>query len=91
MRTVNIIGGFLVCLMVANMLLMRHYFDKLNEPKPIELKLDAPSLVQMQQRLDAMYEECKLRDSAIYREVLNLRNDLNGQKSIDSRDKVAGL
>lgn len=70
---------------------MRHYFDKLNEPKPIELKLDAPSLVQMQQRLDAMYEECKLRDSAIYREVLNLRNDLNGQKSIDSRDKVAGL
>ena len=91
MRTVKIIGGFLVCLMLANIMLMRHYFDILNEPKPLDLKLDAPKLVQMQQKIDAIYEECKLRDSAIYRQVLELREDISGEKTIQSRDKIAGL
>lgn len=91
MRTVKIIGGFLVCLMLANMLLMKHYFDILNEPKPIELRLNSSNLVQMQQKIDAIYEECKLRDSTIYRQILELREDISGQQTIESRDKIAGL
>ena len=65
-----------------------------NSKKPAEIQIDIPvsrDLGRLEAKIDAIYEECKLRDSAIYRTLLELRKEITGEQTINERDKIAGL
>ena len=65
-----------------------------NSKKPAEIQIDIPvarDLGRVEAKIDAIYEECKLRDSAIYRTLLELRQEITGEQTINQRDKIAGL
>ena len=62
------------------------------ESEPIEVKiLVSEDLVRMEAKLDAIYNECKLRDSAIYGNLLELKEAITGIKTINKRDHIAEL
>ena len=65
-----------------------------NSKEPAEIQIDIPvarDLGRVEAKIDAIYEECKLRDSAIYRALLELRKEITGEQTINERDKIAGL
>ena len=65
-----------------------------NSKEPAEIQIDIPvskDLGRLEAKIDAIYEECKLRDSAIYRTLLELRKEITGEQTINERDKIAGL
>ena len=65
-----------------------------NSKEPAEIQIDIPvskDLGRLEAKIDAIYEECKLRDSAIYRNLLELRQEITGEQTINQRDKIAGL
>ena len=65
-----------------------------NSKEPAEIQIDIPvarDLGRVEAKIDAIYEECKLRDSTIFRTLLDLRQEITGEQSINERDKIAGL
>jgi len=65
-----------------------------NSKETAEIQIDIPvskDLGRLEAKIDAIYEECKLRDSAIYRTLLELRKEITGEQTINERDKIAGL
>jgi|TARA_Y100001938_G_C8042638_1_gene407028 hypothetical protein len=68
------------------------HINKKSETQEIEVKIPvSEDLIRIEAKLDAIYEECKLRDSAIYRTLLELRQEITGQQTIDQRNKIAEL
>ena len=51
----------------------------------------AKDLGRLEAKIDAIYEECKLRDSAIYRAVLEMREIVTGLQTINERNSIAEL
>ena len=68
------------------------HINKSTETKEFEVKFPpSEDLIRIETKIDAIYEECKLRDSAIYRTLLELREQITGQQTIDQRNKIAEL
>ena len=68
------------------------HINKKTDAQEIEVKIPvSKDLIRMEAKLDAIYEECKLRDSTIYRTLLDLRQEITGDQTIDQRNKIAEL
>tara|TARA_Y100000593_G_C4297926_1_gene331661 strand:- start:1229 stop:1513 length:285 start_codon:yes stop_codon:yes gene_type:complete len=68
------------------------HINKTSEAQEIQVRIPpSEDLIRIEAKLDAIYEECKLRDSAIYRTLLELREQITGQQTIDQRNKIAEL
>ena len=68
------------------------HINKSTETKEIEVSIPpSEDLIRIEAKLDAIYEECKLRDSTIYRTLLELREQVTGHQTIDQRNKIAEL
>jgi len=75
---------------IANVSVITYYFNKLDS-KETKADISAQDMQRLEIKIDAIYEECKLRDSAIYRALLELREQITGQQTIDQRNKIAEL
>jgi len=75
---------------IANVSVITYYFNKLDS-KETKADISAQDMQRLEIKIDAIYEECKLRDSAIYRTLLELRDQITGQQTIDQRNKIAEL
>ena len=65
-----------------------------NSKKPAEIQIDIPvarDLGRLEAKIDAIYEECRVRDSTIFRTLLDLKQEIIGEQTINERDKIAGL
>jgi len=68
------------------------HINKTSEPQEIQVRIPpSEDLIRIEVKLDAIYKECKLRDSAIYRALLEIREQITGQQTIDQRNKIAEL
>jgi len=68
------------------------HINKTSESQQIEVSIPpSKDLIRIEAKLDAIYEECKLRDSTIYRILLDLRQEITGDQTIDQRNKIAEL
>ena len=68
------------------------HINKSTETKEIEVSIPpSEDLIRIEAKLDAIYEECKLRDSAIYRAVLEMREIITGLQTINERNSIAEL
>jgi|TARA_R110000751_G_scaffold187154_1_gene293431 hypothetical protein len=62
------------------------------ESEPLEVKvLVSEDLIRIETKIDAIYNECRLRDSAIYGNLLELKEVVTGLKTISTRDYIAEL
>ena len=80
-------------LLIGNLAFSIYSHNELKKSEQ-EVKIEIPAsknLLRLEAKIDAIYEECKLRDSAIYRTLLELRERVTGQQTIDQRNKIAEL
>ena len=80
-------------LLIGNLAFSVYSYNELKSGNQ-DLTIDIPiakDLGRLEAKIDAIYEECKLRDSAIYRTLLELRQEITGEQTINQRDKIAGL
>ena len=77
-------------LMIGNLAATMYSFNELNK-KEYELDIKITELDRLETKIDMIYQECKLRDSTIYRTLLELREEVTGSKTINSKDKIAKL
>jgi|TARA_Y100000401_G_scaffold87388_1_gene72858 hypothetical protein len=80
-------------LLIGNLAFSIYSYNELKKPEQ-EVNIEIPvskDLLRLEAKIDAIYEECKLRDSAIYRTLLELREQVTGQQTIDQRNKIAEL
>lgn len=62
--------------------------------KTTDVTIEMPvskDLLRVEAKVDDLYEESKLRASAIYRAVLEIREAMIGRNTISQRDKIAEL
>ena len=79
-----------VAITAINVYSIRYYTNK-NSSESVNIKLDVSEFSQIEAKIDALYEECKLRDSAIYRAVLEMREIITGLQTINERNSIAEL
>lgn len=77
-----------VAITAINVYSIRYYTNKTSN-ESVDIRLDVSEFSQIEAKIDAVYEECKLRDSAIYRILLDLKQDITGEQTIDQRNKIA--
>ena len=80
----------LALMTIANVSVITYYFNKLDS-KETEAQISVQDMQRLEIKINAIYEECRLRDSTIYRALLELREQITGQKTIDQRNKIAEL
>lgn len=82
-----------VFLLIGNLTLSIYsHINTDKEPDPPEVKiLVSEDLIRIETKIDAVYNECKLRDSAIYGNILELKEVITGIKTINTRDNIAEL
>jgi len=76
--------------MIGNLADTMYSFNELNK-KEYQLDIKITELDRLETKIDMIYQECKLRDSTIYRTLLELREEVTGSKTINSKDKIAKL
>lgn len=86
-KNIAIFLGF-VALAAINVISIRYYTNKTSN-ESVDIRLDVSEFSQIEAKIDAIYQECKLRDSALYRTLLDLKQDITGQQTIDQRNKIA--
>tara|TARA_B100000131_G_scaffold305295_1_gene331143 strand:+ start:389 stop:661 length:273 start_codon:yes stop_codon:yes gene_type:complete len=79
-----------VAITAINVYSIRYYTNK-NSNESVNIKLDVSEFSRIEAKIDAVYEECKLRDSAIYRAVLEMREIITGLQTINERNSIAEL
>ena len=79
-----------VAITAINVYSIRYYTNK-SSNESVNIKLDVSEFSQIEAKIDALYEECKLRDSAIYRAVLEMREIITGLQTINERNSIAEL
>ena len=68
------------------------YIDLKQQVVEIEIEIPASEdLLRIEAKVEAVYEECRLRDSAIYRIILDMRENMTGLKTVNQRDTIAEL
>jgi len=68
------------------------YIDLKQEVVEVEVTIPvSEDLLRIEAKVEAVYEECRLRDSAIYRTILDMREEMTGLKTIDKKDSLAEL
>ena len=83
-----------ICFLLIGNLAFLVYSHNVLKNNEHEVRVDIPvsqDLLRLEAKIDAIYEECKLRDSAIYRNLLELKQEITGQQTIDLRNKIAEL
>ena len=80
-------------LLIGNLAFSVYSYNELKSGNR-DLTIDIPiakDLGRLEAKIDAIYEECKLRDSAIYRAVLEMREIVTGLQTINERNSIAEL
>ena len=80
-------------LLIGNLAFSVYSYNELKSGNQ-DLTIDIPiakDLGRLEAKIDAIYEECKLRDSAIYRAVLEMREIVTGLQTINERNSIAEL
>tara|TARA_A100001515_G_scaffold50416_1_gene39812 strand:+ start:78 stop:362 length:285 start_codon:yes stop_codon:yes gene_type:complete len=68
------------------------HINKKSESQEIEVEIPiSADLIRIEAKLDAIYEESKIRESTIYRILLDLKQEITGEQTIDQRNKIAEL
>ena len=80
----------LALMTIANVSVITYYFNKLDS-KEIKAQISVQDIQKLEIKIDAIYEECRLRDSAIYRAVLEMREIITGLQTINERNSIAEL
>ena len=75
---------------IANVSVITYYFNKLDS-KETKAQISVQDIQKLEIKINAIYEECRLRDSAIYRAVLEMREIITGLQTINERNSIAEL
>ena len=68
------------------------YIDSRQEITDVTIEMPvSKDLLRVEAKVDDLYKESKLRDSAIYRIILDIRESAIGRNTISQRDKIAEL
>ena len=68
------------------------YIDSRQEITDVTIEMPvSKDLLRVEAKVDDLYKESKLRDSAIYRTILDIRESVIGRNTISQSDKIAEL
>jgi len=80
-------------LLIGNLAFSIYSYNELRKGDQ-DVTIEVPvskDLLRLEAKIDVIYEECKLRDSAIYRAVLEMREIITGLQTINERNSIAEL
>lgn len=80
----------LFLLSILNLSVSLYSFTELNK-KEYKVQIDIDSMLSIETKLESLYEECKARDTIIYRTIMDIRKDTTGLETISSDIKLAEL